>query len=298
MDVARAVELIGGIARTRELRALGCTPHAIAGAVHNGNVIRIRIGWFGSTSLPSATLRAHRVGGVPACATVAETHGLWMLHPPVLHIEVGQADSRFRAQEDSARTVPARSRDDVVLHWSPLAARSGRHGQKPLVAMRHVAMCLPELEAVCILDSAANRGLVRLDGVATGVSAATRALLALCDPRAESGVETIFRLRARAVGLTFTTQVELPGCRVDFLFGDRLVVEVDGTEFHAGHEAFVADRDRDAWLKALGYYVVRLTYAQVVHRWHEVESLLRLIIARGDHLWPARIRKSSRLAVD
>ena len=115
-------------------------------------------------------------------------------------------------------------------------------------------------------------------------------ILRLCDGSAESGVETIFRLRASESGFRFRTQVRLTGSRVDFLFGDRLIVEVDGSEHHAGHDAFVSDRERDAWHAASGYYVVRLTYDQVVHRWHEVESLLRILHARGEHRSRSRIR--------
>ena len=97
-------------------------------------------------------------------------------------------------------------------------------------------------------------------------------------------------------GYRFRTQVVIPGGRVDFLFGDRLVVEVDGSEFHSGHDAFVADRERDAWHTAIGYGVVRFTYGQVVHRWEEVESVLRLLHARGEHLARARMRTSGRHA--
>lgn len=83
---------------------------------------------------------------------------------------------------------------------------------------------------------------------------------------------------------------------MDFLFGDRLIVEVDGSEFHSGHAAFVSDRERDAWHTAIGFKVVRLTYEQVVHRWEEVESLLRMLHARRAHLHASRFRKSGRHA--
>ena len=70
--------------------------------------------------------------------------------------------------------------------------------------------------------------------------------------------------------------------RVDFVFGDRLVIEVDGREFHASPDQFESDRRRDAVLSALGYRVLRFSYRQVMDRWDEVELAVRAAIARGD----------------
>ena len=33
----------------------------------------------------------------------------------------------------------------------------------------------------------------------------------------------------------------------------------------------------------LGYHVIRVTYAQVVERWHEVQDLLMRAVAQGLH---------------
>jgi very-short-patch-repair endonuclease len=295
VDLGRALERTG-IARTRELRQQGFSPAAIAAAVHTGAIIRLRIGWFGSPDLPDATIRAHRVGGPPACATVASLTGLWMLQPPILHVEVVRGDSRFRSQSDPTRAVPMTRRDDVVLHWVEAGTRSSRRGQPLSVALRHMTTCVTALEAVCSIDSALNRELVTMDELRRGAGSATLRVLDTCDAGAGSGVESVFRLRASPLHFPFRTQVKLPGGRVDFLFGERLIVEVDGAEYHAGRDAFVADRERDALHAALGYFVLRFTYEQVVRRWHEVESVLRLVHARGDQFWPSRIRIPRRHA--
>lgn len=293
MDVGAAVSRMGGIARTRELTELGVGKRAIASAVADGRFARIRIGHLALPGLSETVIRSHRVGGRPACATVAASHGLWMLNEPLLHIEVDRNDSRFRSQLDPRVAVPIRERHDVVLHWVTGTSGGDRLGQPLAAALRQMATCLPELDAVCAIDSALQERSVTRAQLAEGAGPAARRVFALCDGRAESGTESVFRLRAFAAGFVFRSQVEVPGGRVDFLFGERLIVEVDGSEFHSGHEAFVADRERDAWHVAIGYFVVRLTYAQVVHRWHEVESLLRLLHARGEQFWPPRIRNLS-----
>ncbi len=49
--------------------------------------------------------------------------------------------------------------------------------------------------------------------------------------------------------------------RVDFLWPDeRVVVEVDGYQFHGHRMAFEADRKRDRMLRAAGYTVLRITW--------------------------------------
>jgi very-short-patch-repair endonuclease len=280
MDVVDSVSRFGGIARTRELRGDGITRTAVERAVETGRLWRVRVGWFALPGAPDAVIRAHRLGGSPACATVALAHGLWMLNRPALHVEVVQNASRLRREPDA------------IVHWVSAESCSPRSGQSLDVALLQMAGCLPALDAICAIDSALHARLITPEFLTTPAGPAVRRVLDACDGRAESGTESVFRVRAAAAGFAFRCQVEVPGGRVDFMFGDRLVVEVDGSEFHSGHQAFTEDRERDAWHSAIGYYVVRLTYAQVVHRWHEVESLLKLLHARAEHLWPARFRKS------
>jgi very-short-patch-repair endonuclease len=58
----------------------------------------------------------------------------------------------------------------------------------------------------------------------------------------------------------------LLGYGVDFLWPDeRLVVEVDGYQFHGHRSAFERDRRKDQVLIAAGYQVVRITCRQLVH---------------------------------
>jgi very-short-patch-repair endonuclease len=53
--------------------------------------------------------------------------------------------------------------------------------------------------------------------------------------------------------------VRVSGFLVDFLWSERrLIVEVDGYEFHRDRASFESDRARDAQLTAQGYRVLRL----------------------------------------
>ena len=74
--------------------------------------------------------------------------------------------------------------------------------------------------------------------------------------------------------------VWVAGFLVDFLWEEaRLILEVDGYEFHRGRAAFEADRARDAKLTLHGYRVLRFTYPQVARDpaavAHAVRHMLR-----------------------
>jgi very-short-patch-repair endonuclease len=96
-----------------------------------------------------------------------------------------------------------------------------------------------------------------------------------------SGVESAARLGFLDARLPFEVQVVVAeGLRVDFVIDGVVVVEVDGSEFHSGREAFVADRKRDAFLNALGYRVLHFTYAMILFDWPSVLSTVTMVLRR------------------
>jgi very-short-patch-repair endonuclease len=71
--------------------------------------------------------------------------------------------------------------------------------------------------------------------------------------------------------------------RVDLLIGERLVLELDGAEWHTGIDAIERDRRRDRELVARGYLVMRVTYRQLLERWDEVEAQILRLVRRDEH---------------
>jgi len=70
---------------------------------------------------------------------------------------------------------------------------------------------------------------------------------------------------------------------VDFLWPEaRLIVETDGFEDHGTRAGFEADRERDAWLVAQGYRVVRFTWRQL--RDDPATAVARLRALLGLHM--------------
>lgn len=287
MDPLRVVRDLGGVARTRELRAAGIPPSAIAAACASGRVERVRIGHFVDPALPDEVKRALRVGGRIACVSAAVLSGGRPLLRHGVHVEVGLHDSRFRRPDDTTRRHFPSEKPHAVLHWTQ---RPQPGVAVPLaVALVQVIGCLELEDAVCVLDSVLRVHPAVREEVEELAPARARSVLALADPTSESPPETVFRIRAIAAGLPCVPQASLPwGKRGDFLVGERLVIEVDGAEFHSGRDEFVADRERDALLVAAGYLVLHFTYDQVVHRWQEVLAVVRAVMRRGEHLWAFR----------
>jgi very-short-patch-repair endonuclease len=81
--------------------------------------------------------------------------------------------------------------------------------------------------------------------------------------RAEQAIWRALRNR-RCQGAKFQRQVILGNIIVDFIcFERRLVVEVDGPS-HENEDAKAADAERDAWLNAQGFRVLRLSNELVI----------------------------------
>ena len=81
-------------------------------------------------------------------------------------------------------------------------------------------------------------------------------------------------------GIRMEAQREIGDYRVDFLFNDRLVVEIDGHDFHdRDHEQASSDRKRDRELLGGGYLVARFTGSDVYNHplrcVFDAEELLR-----------------------
>lgn len=73
----------------------------------------------------------------------------------------------------------------------------------------------------------------------------------------ESPIERILVNKLRGQKIVFETQKKIGKYRVDILIG-RLVVECDGAEFHR-HDK----RDRDMFLRSLGYTVKHYTGSEI-----------------------------------
>ena len=147
----------------------------------------------------------------------------------------------------------------------------------PEVALRVAASCVSPDDLVACADSALHLGVLSTRQVARSVpgaaSGATRSAGRV--DVAESGTESLVRLRLRRRRVRVRTQVPIDGVgRVDMLLRRRVVLEVDSRAHHTDGDSYQRDRLRDLKLLARGYVVIRVTWEQVMFGWAEVEPLI------------------------
>lgn len=285
--IANDIRMLGGVAKKSELLRLGFTEDQVLTAVKRGDIRRARKGWYAVPDLREPVFRAVRVGGRLACVSAARHHGLWVPSSDLeLHVDVPGTGSRLRTQTDHRRRLTSHPDDSIVIHWRK---DSERRGDRLSVAIPEcidqIFRCQGAVAGFVVLESALNQHRLTVSDrhvLHAMLPRQARSLAEQASTLSQSGTESLLRLQLLSLGIGFAQQVPVRGVgRVDFLVGDRLIIEVDSKEHHTDP---YADRRRDAALSALGYRVLRFMYSQVVYEWQSVEAAILAAISRGDHL--------------
>ncbi|MBN9139879.1 MAG: DUF559 domain-containing protein [Micrococcales bacterium] len=285
MDLLDDIRALGGLAPAFLLLHRGWSYSALSYAARHGRVLRVRQGWYALPGVDELLAAAWRVGGLLSCASAARTFGMWTPPDDRLHVAVHPHHARMRAHDDMRVRLSAAPDPGIRIHWRREAGFD-RYRATPLACLVDLASCFRPEWVLGSLDSALRLGLIRrreLSSLARRLPARARWIVDAADARSGSFPESVLRGLLVLAGIGFRIQPWIEDMRVDFLIGDRLVIEVDGREFHGDHLGFESDRARDARLSALGYRVLRFSYAQVVYRPDEVAAAIRAAIARNDH---------------
>ena len=287
MNLTNEVTRLGGLAATHELYAAGATRSMLRHAVSRGRLLRVRQGWYCLPGIDESQVRAARVGGVLACVSAAAELGLWVRGAPRLHVAVPHHSARLRTETSSTERLSASRNASTVIHWTPVHSDADRLTRSPIACLMDMALCMSPERTVAAADSAIRKGLVTIRSWNLSIATLpTRLMLLLSEAtgQVESISESVFRFRLRRIGLNPRCQVMIVGVgRVDFMFGTRLIVEVDGWAYHSDPEQFEKDRRRDARLSIRGYRVLRFSYKQIFEHWPEVRSSVLAALSRGDH---------------
>ncbi len=138
-----------------------------------------------------------------------------------------------------------------------------------VVPSRELERALAEASARRLVRRSELLSLIARVGPRPGVPA-LRAMLELGSTPAltRSEAEERFLALVRAAELPPPeANVRIGPHEVDFLWPDqRLVVEIDGFQYHSSRATFERDRRRDADLAAQGYRVIRVTWRLMVDR--------------------------------
>ena len=193
----------------------------------------------------------------------------------------------------------------VVVHQltfgsGQLCSIGGIRATTPLVTVAGLILRTDRYPAVCVLDSALNRGLIGADEFARipalirgrrGAVAARR-YLAEADHRAQSPLET--RARLRCVDGRVPPDVLQVDVRDDdgYLLGvgdlgwlaARVVAEADGAGVHGTPAAVFEDRRRQNLFVNAGWRVLRFTWADTL-RPDYIPYVVRVALGRPTASW-------------
>ncbi|MEN2740689.1 DUF559 domain-containing protein [Microbacterium sp. X-17] len=269
--VAEGVRARGGVARAAELVRSGLSQRAIAAAVSADAVRRVRRVWLVLPDADPYLVAAATHGVVLTCVTQARRLGLWVLADGLPHVA---------APAHTGRVHLAYGR----VHWSaPLVPRHPHALEDPIEnVLAVVATCQPLESALAVWESAMRQGLADRQALERlPLPGRARVVLARAEPYVDSGLETLVRTRLRWLGLRILSQTWIAGHRVDFLVGERLVLQVDGSH-HVGSQR-TSDIAHDAELMLLGDHVIRVSYQQVIDDWPAVQDRIQRAVAQGLH---------------
>jgi very-short-patch-repair endonuclease len=272
LDPHALLTRLGGLASGVDLQQWGISRMQLTKEVRAERILRVRPGVFATTDLHESLLRAALHGGSLTCAEALRHHGVWVLTPPgPPHVWVGRRGrihphAGCRCTTHFFRGTPVLGLVDVetaLIHLHRCA------GEEAFFASFESAWRLRKL-------SAAARLRIR-----AALPAYARWLVDFARPDADSGLESIVRLRLHLVGLILECQVLLPGVgKVDFLIAARLILEIDGRENHDGSAERHRDLSRDAAASRLGIETLRFDYAQVIHDWPAVQAAVLAAVER------------------
>lgn len=273
----------GGIARRGDLLRARIGRRQIETAIDAGRLVRLRKGVYAQPGMNQDVTAAARHGGELACGDALKAQGVWILEDPVVegvpapgpHIWVGPSNREHAHAGCRCR-----------VHHEQDERNAGFGILGIMLALLQYFGCAVEERAFAALESALHLGLLGTRGLAElrrRLPERQRWIIDLARSDAESGLESLLRFRLHLIGIDVRSQVLIHGVgRVDFLLGDRIILEVDGRLNHDGSSKRHKDLVRDAAAAAQGLETLRFDYAMIIFDWPAVlAAILGRLQARG-----------------
>lgn len=287
MSVDSAVESVrrvGGVARTSQLRDAQVARGDLTHAVRDGRLLRPRHGVYALPETSASVVEALSHCGAIACVTAARQLGLWVLDDS----ESERVHTWVKATHRPTRLAIDPEPEDgscCVFHRDLPVEDPALDRVGVLHCLVQILRCKGDEVFFAALESALRQGLVDRRGaerLRPHVPSRSRWLIDFARHDADSGLESLLRLRLHRHGISLVSQVDVPGVGiVDFVIGDCLILEADG-DTHDG-PARHRDRVRDAVAMALGFVTLRFDYAMIVHDWPLVENAVLAAVGRNLH---------------
>lgn len=266
------IGLEGGVCRGTRLQEFGFSRRMLADAVTAHDIVRVRPGVFVVPSTPPEIVDAAAHGGAVTCAGALRSHGVWtMKEDAAVHVWLGGTGRVHHPKECSC-----------VGHFF---AGAMSLGIAPLeTVLVHVYHCHGDEAFFAALESALRQrklGQPAQGRIRRRLPSGARWLMDFARADADSGLESLLRLRLHLLGIRLDCQVDVPTVgRVDFVIGDRVILEADGKENHDDESHRHRDLMRDAAASVLGYETLRFDYALIMYGWPMVEAAILAALAR------------------
>ncbi|HEY3574579.1 MAG TPA: type IV toxin-antitoxin system AbiEi family antitoxin domain-containing protein [Arthrobacter sp.] len=256
MDLEKYLLRRGGAAKRGDLFRAGFRRAALEAAVDSGRLYRPLRGVYALNGADDCVLAAFRANGRLTCVSAARFYGLWALRTPQeVHLSCGNGVPKAGVVDHG----PCRHAPDSGYPVAGLAD-----------VLLHAVKCLPEFEALTLVQSATGRGQITADflrGKLVGNrNGRARGVLDLLIPRADSVLEILAHTHFVRAGLTVRMHVPLPGVgEVDCLVEECLVVELDGSTHFEPRQVKKDHRRNNAGMRG-GFLTLRFYYDDVVYR--------------------------------
>ncbi len=269
--IAEYVAKKGGTAFVKDLQRAGIGPDALKAAISSGALTSVHRGLVGTANADANLRIAMTAGGLITCVSAARELGLWTIKDPA-HLHLW--------------TDHGRQPETVIKHRGRLV-RPGRWGYVGIVdCVLHAIRCRPRLEALVIAESAVRLGRVSKEELVDHLPGTRnnlrRQLVQGIGDDADSPLEVIARDLFRAAGLHVETQVRIQGIgRVDMVVEGRLIVELDGFDFHWDRATFLQDRRRNNAGILSGLPTLRYVYEDLVFTPERVVAEVLTVVRRS-----------------
>lgn len=272
-----------GVYSRAELRRRGLDGWELRRRIRDGSLVSLRSGWYATAAADSAVVQAVQRGGVLSCVSALGKHGLWV--PPGydrMHVRASKHGKQMQVHscQGPGRPVP------IATALDPIP-----------IALGCAVRCMSAEDWIVVCDSVLNTfdlTIPQLQIEMGTVSRQIRDLMARCDPQAQSGTESLVRLRLRAAGFAVQVQPAIPEVGwVDLRVG-RLLIECDSKEHHTSLANYRNDRRRDRNALVGKWLAMRITYDDVLYGWDEVMADVRAITRADRHRIRRRVRPPQR----
>jgi hypothetical protein len=275
----------------------------------------------GMYALPEADVdqrRAVMAGGRVGCVSALRRVGVWGGLDPFLHIHVPASASRLHLDEvvSLGRSPEIRRTDKSfwaepgrpVVHWQrghPGADRPARSWASdwlvdPLSALRQAVLCLDDEHAIAAIDSALRKEIIHehdLDSLFNSLPRRLQRLKTELDADADSGPESIVRVRMRRAGFVVEPQVPVPGSsRLDLLINGVVGLDIDSRAWHTGEEQVSWDYGKTLQSFAFGRPTLRILPHHVFEYWSSTLAAIARTVSDTEELHRLRIATRKRSA--